>query len=142
MRRLRGESVVFTERFYVSLTFFIHRVAASIPHFVAMEVGAIDTLGRLRFFTTSGHGALIAVFRVKTVIYVAPKIGGSMKPRANPNKDAVVKPFGTIVAGGSAGIRSHIVVAIGTLRSDSYVDADLCLRRGGSQSEADSDDGS
>ena len=105
-------------------------MATAVAHFVAFEVRRIHSPSWLRSFTTCRHGALVAVVRVKTVIHVADEIAPAMKPRASANEDAATKPFRPIVSSRGAGIRSDIIVTIGTLRSDSDFDADLSLRLG------------
>jgi hypothetical protein len=68
--------------------------------------------------------------RVESVIHMADEIAAAMKPRPSANEDAAAKPLRTVVTSGSAGIRSDVIVTIGTLRSDSDFDADLSLRLG------------
>jgi len=105
-------------------------MAPSIAYFVSAEVGAIDTLGRLRFFTRFRHRTLVAVFGVEIVVHVALEVGGAMKPWASANKDGTGKPFWTVIASGSAGIRSDVIVTIGTLGgyADFYGHLSFCLR--------------
>jgi hypothetical protein len=57
-----------------SSVFTLGCVAASIPLFVTFEVGGINTLGRFGFFAAVWHRALIAVFRVEGVVYMAAKV--------------------------------------------------------------------
>jgi hypothetical protein len=90
-------------------------VAASIPHLVAFEMRTVDTLGRLGFFPALRQRALIAVFRMVTIIYMALKLVGAMKPRASTYEDIAGKPFGSVVARGRAVIGSDVIVTIGTL---------------------------
>jgi len=113
-------------------------VATSIPHFVSFEVRTIYTLCRLRFLTALRRWALIAVFRMETVIYMALEFGSAMKPWAGANEDVPIKPFRTVVARGSTGIGGDVIVTIGTVRSYSDIDADLSLRFGGGSGQADS----
>jgi hypothetical protein len=65
-----------------------------------------------------------------------------MKPRAGANEAVPVKPFRTIVASGSTGIRSDVIVTIGTVRGYSDVDADLSFCFGRGSGEADSSNNS
>jgi hypothetical protein len=65
-----------------------------------------------------------------------------MKPWAGANKAVPVKPLWTIVASGSAAIRSHVIITIGTVRGYSDVDADLSLCFGGGSGEAESSNSS
>src|ERR1700722_19793939 len=77
---------------------------------------------------------------MKTVVYVAVEVVGAMKPWTGTDKDAARKPFWTVVAIGSAAIRSGIVVAVGTIRrgSDVHTHADLRVCFGSRQREANS----
>jgi hypothetical protein len=102
-------------------------MAASVTHFVAFEVGGIDTLGRFRFLADFRHGSLIAVLRMETIIHVAPEVGRAVKPWADANEDAVVKPFRTVVAGGSTGVGSNVIVTVRTFGGYSDVDGNLSL---------------
>ncbi len=113
-------------------------VATPVPRFVSFEVGTIDTLCGLGFFAALWRWAFVAVLRVETVIHVALEVAGAMEPRAGADEDPGVKPFRTVVAGGSAGVRSGIIVTIGTFGGYSDVDADLSLCFGGASREADS----
>src|SRR5580693_9139267 len=99
-------------------------MAASVPHFVPFEMRGIDTSCRFRPLTHLGHGALIAVIRMETVIDVAVEMFVAMKPRANADEDAVVQPFRSVITGRSTGIRSDVIVAVRTLGSYADVDAD------------------
>jgi hypothetical protein len=49
---------------------------------------------------------------IETVIYMAVKICVAVKPRAGADEDATGKPFRTVVAIGSAGIRGVVIVAV------------------------------
>src|SRR5580704_3366615 len=80
------------------LAFVLNYVAMSIPHFVALEVGIIDTFCRLGFLAALRHWPAIAVVWMETIVYVTPELGGPMKPRASANEDARTKPFRTVVA--------------------------------------------
>jgi hypothetical protein len=65
-----------------------------------------------------------------------------MKPRASTNEAVPVKPLRTIVASGSTGIRSDVIVTIGTVRCYADFDVDLTLCFGGGSDEADSSNSS
>jgi hypothetical protein len=119
-------------------------MATSIPHFVTFEVRTIDAFSRLRFLAPLRNWALIAMVGMELVIYMALEFGCAMKPWAGANEDVPVKPFRTVVAGGSTGIRSDVIVTIGTVGSYSDIDADLGLRfgGGGGSHEADSSNSS
>src|SRR5580704_8033624 len=97
----------------------------------------IDTFLRYGFLPFSRHGALKAVVRMELVVYVAPKFGSAMKPRPHPDEDAIVEPLRPVVSGGSTGVRSHVVITVGTIRSDSDFDAYLSLCAGGESRQAD-----
>jgi hypothetical protein len=71
--------------------------------------------------------------RIEAVIHMAIEVGWAMKPRANADEPATVKPFRTVVAIGSASIGRGIVVTIGTSwfdsNSNAKADLRLCLGR-------------
>jgi hypothetical protein len=120
------------------LFFAFSYVAASIPHFVSFEVRSSDTLCRFGFLAGLWQGALIAVLRMETVIYVALEVAGAMKPQASADENVPGEPFWTIISGGSTTVRSGVVVTIGTLRRHSDFNADLSLYLGSGSREADS----
>jgi len=113
-------------------------VAPSIARFVSLEVRTIVSLRRLGLFATFWRGPVIAVLRMETVIHVALEVVGAMKPRANANENVPVKPLRTVVAGGSAAVRSRVIVTIGTIGC--YFDTDLGVCSGGGSHEAGSGD--
>jgi hypothetical protein len=117
-------------------------VAPSIPSFVSIEVCAIDTLRRLRFLAAFWRWAFIAVVRMETVIHVALELARAMKPGAGTNEAIPVKPFRTVVASGSTGVRSGVIVTIRTVGSHSDVDGGLSHCFGSASREADSNNGS
>src|SRR5208283_207609 len=112
-------------------------VAASIARLVALEMRAIDALGRLSFLAAFWCRAIIAVLRMETVIHVALEFVGAMKPRASANEDFATKPFRAVVAGGSTVIRSDVIVTVGAIRShaDDDVDLSLCFGSGSRDAE-------
>jgi len=64
-------------------------MAVSIPHFVCLEVGyPVQTLPWFRPVATGWHGAMVAVVRMETIIYVSVKTFGTMKPRTRANENA------------------------------------------------------
>lgn len=67
------------------------------------------------------------MLRVKTVIHIATEAAGAVKPWAGAYKDASVKPFGTVVAGGGAAIGCLVVIAVGALGRNTYADRNLSL---------------
>ena len=117
-------------------------MATSIPRFVSTEVRTIDALCRLGFLTGFWLWALIAVFRMETVIYVALEVAGAMKPWAGANETVPVKPLRTVVASRRTVIRSDVIVTIGTVGGNSDGDADLSLCLGGGSRQADSSNNS
>jgi hypothetical protein len=116
---------------------FLSYVTASVPHFVAFKVRAIDALGRLGFLAACGQCALIAVFRMELIIYVALEVAGAVKPRAGADEDVPAKPFRTVISRGSTIIRGDVIVTIRTIRGYSDVNADLSIRFGGGNREAE-----
>ena len=94
-------------------------VAAPVPHFISFEVvNLIEMLCGLGFLTTLRLWTGVAMFRMKTVIYVALEVVRAMKPLASADENAACKPFRAIVAVGSAVIWSNVIVAVGTIRSN------------------------
>ena len=107
-------------------------VAAAVAHFVSFEVrNVIDAMIRLGFLAALRSGAAVTVVRVITVVYVALKILGAVKPRASADENAAGKPFRTVIAVGSAAVRSGVVITVGTLGSDSDFEPDFLRRRFG-----------
>jgi hypothetical protein len=111
-------------------------VPASITLFVSLEMLFIDALGRLGPLPTVWHCAPITMLWMESVIYVATELAGAMKPRSGANEDLPIKPFWAVVAGGSTPVRSGVIIAVGTLRGDTDVDADLSLCFRGAYREA------
>jgi hypothetical protein len=106
-------------------------VAASIAYFVSLEVSdLIDVLVRIGFLPTGWPGAVIAMLRMEMVIYMTAKTFGAMKPRTGADENATGEPLRAIVAVGGAVVGRDVIVTIGTIRSNSNVDADLSLRFG------------
>jgi hypothetical protein len=91
----------------------------------------------LGFLATLWRRAFIAVFRMVIIIYVATEVIAAMKPRTGADEDTTGKPFRTVVAGGSAAIRSSVIVPIRTFWGGSDVDADLSLYFGSGHRETD-----
>jgi len=112
-------------------------MAASIPHFVAFEVRAIDTFCRLGFLASGWHRALIAMRRMEMVIYVALELSCAMKPGAGANESVSAEPLWAVIAGRSTVIGGSVIVAIRAFRGYANVDADLGLYSGGANREAD-----
>jgi hypothetical protein len=74
---------------------------------------------------------------MEMIIYVAPKVRSAVKPRASANEDAANKPFRTVVAGRSTGVRSDVIVTIGTVGGYTDLDGNLSLSFGGCGRAAD-----
>jgi hypothetical protein len=101
-------------------------VAASIAHFVSLEVGyLIETLSRIGFLATGWPWAVIAMLRMETVIYVAVEAFRTMKPWARANENPTGKPLRAVIAVWGAVVRRGIIVTIRTCRRNSDVDAYL-----------------
>ena len=62
------------------------------------------------------------------IIHLAAEVIVAVKPWAGPDEDAVGEPVRAIVAVGSAGVGSVVVVAVGAIGGDSNVDAYLSPR--------------
>src|SRR6267378_4403696 len=67
---------------------------------------------------------------------MAVKVCRAVKPRASTDEDTTGKPFRAVVAGGSTGVRSVVVVAVRACWFGSDVDADLSLCFGSGGREA------
>ena len=100
---------------------FRQRCTAPIAHFISLELlGALRCAAGLS--PTLGNGPLIAVLWIESVIDLALKVVGPMKPRTSANEDAAIKPFRTVVAVGNAVIRGVVIVTIGAIGGDSDID--------------------
>src|ERR1700679_1096104 len=73
---------------------------------------------------------------MKAVIYVAPEVIGTMKPRTGTNKDSTVKPLRAVVAVRGATIRSGVIVTIGTIGCSPDLDSDLGIYFGSGDRKA------
>jgi hypothetical protein len=105
-------------------------VAAAVAYFVSFEVrNVIDAMIRLRFLAALWSGAAVAVVRVITIVYVALKILGAVKPRACADEGSAGKPFRTVIAVRSAAVRSGVIITVGTFGSDSDFEPDFLRRR-------------
>lgn len=122
---------------------FLADVTASITHFIAFEMlNLIEMLIGIGFFATSWLGAVIAVFGMEMVIYVAVEACRAVKPRAGANEEATGKPLRAVVAIGSAVVGRDVIVAVGTFGRDADVDLYLSLCFGSGDREADCSNGS
>jgi hypothetical protein len=113
-------------------------VTASISYFVALEVlHFIEMPIWIGLFTTSRLRAVVAMFWMEVVVYVAVEASGAVKPGADADEDAAGKPFRTVIAVGGALVGSGVIVAVGTFRGDSDVDLHLSLSFGRRHHETD-----
>ena len=103
---------------------------------------AFDARSRLGPVATVRHGASITMLDIVMVVYMTAKLGMASKPRASTNEDTVREPFRTVIAVGSAGIRSVVIVAVGAYRSSSDANDNLSLRLGSAHREAGSNNSS
>ena len=92
-------------------------VATSIPLFIASEMSFINPLRFHRLLATVWHCAVVAVFWMVSVIHIAAKVAGTVKPRAGANENIATKPLRAVVTRRSAAIRGSVVVTVGTFRS-------------------------
>jgi hypothetical protein len=114
-------------------------MAAPITHLISPEVGnPAWALCRRGSFATIRHAASIAALRIETVVYVTVKIVTSVKPWARANEDASCKPFRAVIAVGSAGIRTVVVVTIRAVGSDADAYNNLSLHFGSGRGKAGS----
>jgi hypothetical protein len=89
------------------------RVADPVSHFISSEVvNVVDTLRRVRAVAMIWRRAGVSVMNIEMVVYVTAKVSRAVKPRAGANENAVREPLRTVVAVGSAVIRSEVIVAI------------------------------
>jgi hypothetical protein len=102
-------------------------MAASVTHFISLEIFGWGSMLWSSFLAALWHGALIAVIGMEVVIYVALEVGRAVKPWASANEDAARKPLGSIVAVGSTAVGSGLIVTVGTIRGHADLDADLGL---------------
>lgn len=116
-------------------------MSASVAHFVTLEVrNLIEMLIGIGFLATGWPGAIIAVLRMETVIYVAMKFGRAMKPWARAKENAAGKPLRTVVAVGSAVVGRDVIVSVRTDGRNSNLNGYLSLGFRSSYCEAECDD--
>jgi hypothetical protein len=89
-----------------------------------------------------GYRAAIATVNVEAVIYMAAKVSMAVKPWAGTDEDAAVKPFRAVVAVGSTGVRSEVIIPIGACGFGSEIDVDLSLCFGSIRDETNTGDSS
>jgi hypothetical protein len=88
-------------------------MAEPVSHFISSEiVDVVETLRRVRVITMIWHWSAISVMNIEMVVHVTAKMSWAVKPRAGTNEEAAVEPLRAVVAVGSAGIRSEVIVAI------------------------------
>jgi hypothetical protein len=80
--------------------------------------------------------ASVTVVNIEMVIYMAAKVGRAVKPRASTDEDTTAEPFRAVVAVGSTGVRSVVVVAVRACGFGSDVDANPSLYFGSERREA------
>jgi hypothetical protein len=101
-------------------------VAAAIADFVSFEAGdSIKGFRWLGMIAAIGGRAPVTARGVEVVVDMAAEVLRAVKPRAGAYEDAAGEPFGAVVAVGSAGVGSVIVIAIGAIRGNADVNADL-----------------
>jgi hypothetical protein len=85
---------------------------------------------------TVRYRASITTVDIETVIYMAVKVIRAVKPRASTDEDTAGEPFRTVVAVGSTGVRSEVVVAVRACGFGTEVDVNLSLCFGTGRREA------
>src|ERR1700722_5932942 len=95
--------------------------------FTAAEVRSTNALCGVELPPPRRHRAMVSMGSMEVVVDVATKATRTVKPRAGADEDVAAKPFRAVVAGGGAGVRRHIVIAIRALRSHTDIDTDLGL---------------
>jgi hypothetical protein len=125
------------------LMFAASCVAASVTHLVAVEVLLVVNVVLWRCMLAAvGVRAAIAGVGVVVVVDVAVEVFRAVIPRAGTYEDAAaVEPLGAIVTVGSTAVGSGVVVAVGTVRRDTDVDANLRVRLGSMYCKAETGDG-
>jgi hypothetical protein len=76
------------------------------------------------------------------VIYMAVKVSRAVKPRAGTDEDTTVIPFRAVVAVGSTGVRSEVIVAVWACGFGSDIDANLSIHFGSGRHKENSSDSS
>jgi hypothetical protein len=106
-------------------------VAAPIPHLISLKVSdPINGLSGFRSIANSWRRAFVSVIWMEMVIHVATKVVSAMKPGAHANEHTTGKPFGAVVALGSAGIRRSVILSVRAVGSNSNVHSDLSVHFG------------
>jgi hypothetical protein len=82
----------------------------------------------------------ITTVDIEMVIYMAAKVIRAVKPWAGTDEDSADEPFRTVVAVGSTGVRSEVVIAVRACGFGTEVDINLSLRFGSGRREANDGD--
>ena len=90
-------------------------VTTAVTHVTRVE--AFEVVGRRVIGSVAWQGAVVAEVRVKRVIHRPMKACGTMDPGAGAKENATIEPLGTVVAVGSAVVRSVVEIAVRTSRS-------------------------
>jgi hypothetical protein len=118
-------------------------VAAPIADFISSEmVDLIQTVRGLSVIAAVRYRASITAVDIEMVIYMAAKVPGAVKPRASTDEDTPGEPFRTVVAVGSTGVRSEVVIAVRACGFGTDGDVDLGLRFGSGRRKANYSDSS
>jgi hypothetical protein len=97
----------------------------------------IDTVRRLGVIATVRYRASIAMVNIEMVIHMAVKVSTAVKPWAGTDEGTAGEPFRTVVAVGSTGVRSEVVIAVRACGFGTKVDVNLGLCFGSGRREAD-----
>jgi hypothetical protein len=101
---------------------------AAVTHLIPFEM--LNFVEMLRGFwpvANLGHRAFVPMVWMEAVVYVAPKVFVTMKPRAHANEDATRKPLRAVVAVRSTRVRRNVIVTVRTHRGLSNADGDLSV---------------
>ena len=125
------------------LAFTLSYVAPSITHFISLKVSdPINGLSGLRSIANSWRRSFVPVIRMEMVIHVATKVLSAMKPGTDSDEHTTGKPFGAVVAVGSAGVRRGVIVAVRTVGSNPNVHGDLGVHFGSGHENEEPDNSS
>jgi hypothetical protein len=104
-------------------------MTSAVAHFVSLEMrDVVDRPGRP--FAVCRIRTMVSVVRIEVIVYMPMKIGGSMKPRANTDEDAVDEPRGAVISIRRTIVGCVIVISIGTIRRRADGDRDLSRAAG------------
>jgi len=105
-------------------------------------VDLIQTVRGLRVIAAVRYRTSITTVDIEMVVYMAAKVFIAVKPRASTDEDTAGEPFRTVVAVGSTGVRSEVVVAVWACGLGTEVDVNLSLCFGGGRREGNYADSS